>query len=267
MRNIQKKIAHMLVVAGMLIAVLACSSGAVFAQDTQKKNSETGYKAIIEDDGSALSSDEIDKLLDAMYPVTEYGNVAFKTIDYNNYYSTREYAENYCYSSFGNESSVVFLVDFDNREIYMAADGEIYKTITSSVATTITDNTYEYATDGDYYGCAKEAFSEVCMKLDGQSIAQPMKHINNILIAIIIAMLVNFTIVSRKARLRSAKAQKILESAEVSNFEYTEPKAEFIRTSRVFSPIDTGGGGGPHGGGGGEGGGGGFSGGGGGHKF
>ena len=62
MRNIQKKIAHMLVVAGMLIAVLACSSGAVFAQDTQKKNSETGYKAIIEDDGSALSSDEIDKL-------------------------------------------------------------------------------------------------------------------------------------------------------------------------------------------------------------
>ena len=59
---------------------------------TGEENQETnavdqniyGYKIIVEDDADLLSEEEEIKLYDKMAPVTEYGNVAFKTTNDNN---------------------------------------------------------------------------------------------------------------------------------------------------------------------------------------
>ncbi len=236
----------------------------VSANDASKSNSETGYKVIIEDDAEVLTDAQIQSLIDKMYSLTEYGNVALKTIDYNDKSSSAAYSENYYYSKFGNSSGVVLLIDFYYRNIIISSDGEMYKTITKATANTITDNVYTFASGRDYFGCASEAFSQVLTKMQGKSIAEPMKHINNILIALIAALVINFIIVSRKAKLRKAKFYQIVESAKYCSLRSTEPQGVFLKTTKEYKPLSKGSGGfGGFGGGGG----GGFGGGSGGHRF
>lgn len=231
-------------------------------------NPETGYRAVISDEAMLLSESESADLSKKMQKITEYGNAAFISVD-ENYLSAQSYAQN-CYRElFGTASGMVFLIDMDNRMIWIHSDGAVYKTVTKSYANTITDNVYKYASDGDYYKCAAEAFGQAKALLDGQKIAQPMKYISNLLLALILALLINFGIVKYFSGLKSPSEEKILNSVR-KKFTFTKPTAEFIRETKHYSPISTGSGGSSSGGGGGghSGGGGSHSsGGGGGHSF
>ena len=51
-------------------------------------------------------------------------------------------------------------------------------------AYSITDNTYTYATNKDYYGCASYSFKQINTILSGGKIAEPMRYTSNIFIAI-----------------------------------------------------------------------------------
>lgn len=53
-------------------------------------NDETGYRVVIEDDAGLLTDDEKSRLAETMKDITPYGDVAFKSIDYNSY-STETY--------------------------------------------------------------------------------------------------------------------------------------------------------------------------------
>lgn len=228
-------------------------------------NQETGYLVILEDDADLLSDVEESQLALEMQKITAYGNVAFKSISYNDY-STSYFASDYYHETFRKESGTLFLIDMDNREIYIFSDGAIYKTITVSYADTITDNVYRYASDGDYYGCASKAFRQIYSLLSGQKIAQPMKYISNALLALILAALINYFL----ARLLSATSKpgtdKVLNSIS-TNFAFANPRMTRTRQTKVYSPpSSSSGGGGSHS----SGGGGGrshSSGGGGGHRF
>ena len=48
-------------------------------------NEINNYKVIYEDDAKLLSEDEKEKLKEVMIPLTEYGNILFKTINDNSY--------------------------------------------------------------------------------------------------------------------------------------------------------------------------------------
>ncbi len=226
-------------------------------------------KLVIEDDAELLSEEEEEKLRRVMKPILEYGCVGFKSIKRNNR-SVSAFAEDWYLETFGKTDGVLFLIDMDNREIYIYSGNSVYRTITKSRADTITDNVYRYASRNQYYECAAEAYREIFTLLEGGRIAQPMKYISNALLALIIAFLINFIIVRNVTKLKAPKEKEILEGARVY-FDASQGTAEFTHTTRKYDPIQTssGGGSGRSGGGGfsGGGGGGGFSGGGGGHKF
>lgn len=229
--------------------------------NAQKFNSGA-YEIVIDDDAGLLSSYEEELLYDVMSEISEYGNVAFKSISHNPKYNTYNYALDYYSSVFGSESGTVFLIDMDYRTIYIYSYGSIYRTITNSYADTITDNVYTYATNGNYYQCASKAFEQILSLLRGQKIAQPMKYISNALLAITLALLVNYFVVKLFSSTQKPSRGELVENTEHYCF-FSAPMATFKHQTRKYSPQSSGSSGGGRSGGGG----GGRSGGGGGHRF
>lgn len=227
-------------------------------------NEETDYKAIIEDDANLLTQQEKLDLIEEMKVLTQYGNIAFKTINENSY-STETYSSKYYHEKFGTTSGTLFLIDMDNRYIYIFSDGDNYKTITKSKAYIITDNVYKYATNERYYECASDAFGQIELLLSGGKIAEPMRHISNILLSILAAFLINFIIVLSNTKIKKAKNKEIISNCHVK-FNIDNVNAVKTGQHRVYSPVSdsssSGGGSRSSGGGGGR-----SSGGGGGHRF
>lgn len=236
-----------------------------FAADPAYTNADTGYRIVIEDDADLLTDSEETALVSDMDEITEFGNAAFKSIDTNST-TAPSFADSYYHQTFGKESGTLFLIDMDNRKIYIFSDGEVYDIVTKSRAETITDNVYRYASNGDYYRCASEAYAQIYTILSGNAIAQPMKYISNALLAILIALLINFILINSVTRLRRAGIGPMIHAAK-SSFQYTQPDVHFINETKRYSPIEHSSGGGGGGSFGGGGGGGGSSGGGGGHSF
>ncbi len=236
-------------------------------------NGNTGFAVYIDDEADLLSDQEETKLLNDMIPVTEYGGAAFVSVSRSSM-STNAYAKERYRGYFGTDSGTLLIIDMDNREIWIFSDGAVYKTVTRSYANSITDNIYEYASDGDYYSCASAAFAQINTLLEGGKIAQPMKHITNILIALISAVLINYILVMysrRKDRVPERQIEKVIPAT------VTAAAVKTVMTKRrEYRRSESTGSGGYHGGssggfsGGSSGGGfssGGSSGGGGGHKF
>lgn len=230
-------------------------------------NGKTFYRVLIEDDAQLLDDEEEQELTALMQEITAYGNVAFKTID-NNDYSTESYARQYYQKQFGTDSGTLFLIDMDNRTIWIHSDGAVYTVITNSYANTITDNVYLYASCGDYYTCAVQTYEQILTLLNGNKIAQPMKYISNGLLAVILALLLNYGLVSFFARIKKPGRRELLRTGR-NHFNYTQPRAFFIRESRIYNPTSSDGSSTSSGGGSGSSSGGGSSssGGGGGHRF
>lgn len=225
-------------------------------------NPDTGYVVILEDDADLLTEEQESGLIEEMQKITEWGNVGFKSIDYNST-TAANYLESYYREQFGRESGTIFLIDMDNRKIWFKNDGKISKIITNSYSDTITDNVYRYASKGDYYGCAAEAYREAAAVLSGNAIAQPMKYISNALLAIILALLFNYLIMRNMGKNRVPGQKERLQSM---NYHYSliNTRADYVNTTKRYDPQSSGSSGGSGGGGGG---GGGHSGSGGGHSF
>lgn len=224
-------------------------------------NDDTNYKVVIEDDAKLLTNEEIDLLKESMIPLTKYGNIALKSID-NNYTTADNYARNYYHEHFNMQSGTLFLIDMDSRKIYIFSDGANYRTITNSKANIITDNIYTYASKEEYYICSSKAFEQIYTLLEGGKIAEPMRYISNILIAITLASLLSFIIVLINTKINRPTYQKILKNCKI---EFSVSDTTVVKTGShsEYSPVSdsssSSGGGGSSGGG--------SSGGGGGHSF
>ncbi len=224
-------------------------------------NTDTGYKIYIDDWADLLTPEEETQLLETMRQISEYGNVAFVSINSNPTYSTDSYAEDYYYDHFRYDSGTVFIIDMDERMIWLENAGFIKDTVTSSYALTITDNVYRYASNGDYLGCATNAFEQMLSLLGGSHIAQPMKYICNALLAIVIALLLNYFLVMASSRSSKASDRQVINGI-YSKVEVKNASANFVNQTKRYSPQSSGGGrggGGHRGGGGGHRGGGGHS--------
>lgn len=222
-------------------------------------NETSKYKVIIEDDANLLNEDELDKLKDDMIPLAEYGHVAFKTIS-DNYTSAASFASDYYHENFSTASGTLFLIDMDNRMIYIFSDGENHKYITNNKADIITDNVYSYASDERYYECASIAFEQMYTILQGGKIAEPMRYFSNFFIAITLGFFITFIYVLISSNISKAANNKVLAGCIVS-FNISDTSVVKKGQTRVYSPQSSSGGGSSGGGGGGS------SGGGGGHSF
>lgn len=248
---------------GLLISLVLClMTGMPVSAEVLYTNNDTGYQVHIEDDAGLLSQEERESLAQQMQGITAYGDVLFKTISENNTI-TDSYARAYYRECFGTGSGTMFLIDMDNRNIWIRNDGRISGIVTNAYSDIITDNCYRYASRGDYYGCALEAFTEIEALLEGQRIAQPMKYICNAFLAVIFSLLLTLGLARLMSRSTAPRRNDLLQAAS-HRFRLGNPQAIYTHTTKVYDPPSSDSGDSSSGGGGG---GGGSSGSGGGHSF
>ena len=222
---------------------------------------------VVDDQANLMTKEERDRLKADFQDLTEYANVAVLTADNHGGLGGRtakDYAENYVKYNYLNDTAIVFLIDMYTREVTVYANKAGLKIVSTADARTITDNIYTYATNGDYYGCADEALSEIRAVAEGAKIARPMKHITSFLVAVTFGILINFAIAYGS---RSRHINRTATAAELRNMAWlptvTDMTYTCVRTQTITTRSSGGGGFG-----GGGGGGGGYSGGGGGsHNF
>ena len=234
----------------IFIAAMLGIGQSVIAAPDANTDYDTGYQAFIEDDADLLTDTEETDLYELLQELTLYGNVAFKTIDYNEYSSTEGYILNYYDQKFGQSSGGVFLIDMDYRNIWIRCHGEMSKIITNAYTDTITDNVYTFASDGDYYECAYEAFAEMLILLQGNKIAQPMKYLSNAFLAVILGLIITYFIVKLTSRASKPSEKELLEGTRYS-YQFNHAEAVFNHQTKKYDPPSSGSGGGGGGGGGG----------------
>lgn len=84
--------------------------------------------------------------------INEYNlDLAVVTIDENNK-TPREYADDfYDYNDFDQQGGILFLIDMDNRKIYMSTTGQAIKMYNDYRINTALDEVYTYMSDEEYY--------------------------------------------------------------------------------------------------------------------
>lgn len=258
----RRRLRSLLLLGMLTFCALFLSFSADACAGTYDVNADTGYEAVIEDEADLLTDEEEEALSKKMMEVTSYGNAAFVTVD-SNYSTAGSYAEDSFYKYFGYDSGTLFLIDMDNREIYIYSNGAVYRTVTNSYANTITDNVYTYASDAEYFTCAYKAFEQIVTLLEGNKIAQPMKYISNAFLAVLLALLINYAVVMLTSVTKKPGEKELLEATK-HRCSLVNTEAVYTHTTKKYDPpssSSSGGGGGSRGGGGGS------RGGGGGHRF
>ena len=219
------------------------------------KAADTPYRIYIEDEENLLTEQEEKKLEEDMGPVQEYGHAAFITTRIRESDYVGETGRIY-HSMFGRDSGMLLLIDMNHRQLVIFSDGAVYKTITKSKANTITDNIYKMASRGDYYGCAKEAFTEAALLLQGYHIAEPMRHVTNALLSLILSFLLVYLIARYISAQRQASHEELIAMIHPKQ-EFHDGSLKYMRKKRTYNPRSSGSGGSSGGGGSGGGGGGG----------
>ncbi|MCR4787660.1 MAG: TPM domain-containing protein [Lachnospiraceae bacterium] len=219
---------------------------------------ETGYFYFVDDEADILVKSEEEALEDVLRPIADkYGNAGVVTIGENYYGDTEDFADAYIDMMFGDDSSVVFVIDMDTRTLTLWSDGEAQRKL-QGAGTTITDNVYRYASDGDYYKAAAKAMEQAYTKLDGGRIASPMKVLSNISISVILSLILTYIIAICVSSSFKASAEELLSGIE-NRYSFEDMDIVFTHKTKEYSPRSSGSGG--------RGGGGGHSGGGGSHGF
>lgn len=198
-------------------------------------NEESGYWYTLSDEADLFTDEEEASLLDIIGMNAGTGYFALLTISENPYSSASDYGYAWYDDKFGSESGTVFLIDMDNRFLFLRSNGYNSTVITNSISDTITDNVYRYASDGDYYSCAYEALLQINSVLNGNAIAAPMKVICNVLLAIVVSLLINFFLIMITSR-SSKASDSVRLDATISNIRIMNARAIHTRTERIYDP-------------------------------
>ncbi|MCR5837925.1 MAG: TPM domain-containing protein [Lachnospiraceae bacterium] len=203
------------------------------------RNSNTGYVVDINDKADLLTDSQEKSLLEIMMEITDYGHVCFLTEDNSGSYSSTQVAKDYLNTYYYDESATVFFIDMYNREIIIDSTKTIGDRVTSSYANTITDNVYKYAHEGDYFKTASEVYSSIGILMKGGKIAQPLKIISNILLAIAIGFIVNFCIILSTYQIKPASYKEIINKTK-KRININNLRVVLIDTMKTYSPQSSG---------------------------
>ncbi|MCR5249319.1 MAG: hypothetical protein K6E50_01790 [Lachnospiraceae bacterium] len=253
----------------LLAAVLAVIAGffgsalPVRAEEYWEKNKESGYEVVIDDGEELLDPDELEDLAELMYKISEYGNVVFYTCSESGQALEKEAdsrADEYYYSLFRDENGVIFIIDFDyghNADehcmLWTNTYGELEKKLTASKLNSMLDNTFNNAGYHDWKGYADETFGQILEYFETGKLAEPMKWIVNIFLAIILSLMLNFAFVSYSIRSKEPNAKELL-AGMYQKFQMGDPHMVLTSTTKVYDPPSSSSGGGGRSGGGGGGG-------------
>ncbi|MGN0317584.1 MAG: TPM domain-containing protein [Lachnospira sp.] len=229
-----------MVLLPILFCIIAHMTGIKANAETMYENPDNGYVVVIEDDADLFTPEEEKELGEFLEEVTQYGNVAVKTITHNEY-SAKKYGNMYFDQLFGpHADGTILLIDMDNREIVLTSEGRVKKAVSSSSANSIMDNVYSYASSGEYYRCSVKTFEQVLNLLNGEKIARPMKYICNIFLAVICAVLINYWIVRKYSKEFAPEAKELLDGA-FSRIDLKDYHVENINREEIRTYRDSGG--------------------------
>lgn len=188
-----KKAFALVLVSVLLISASVFTSFAATAQhsksEAQYTNPETGYQVLISDEDDLLNDGEERLLVEDMKPLTEYGHAILWTTGESTYDAVDQ-ARRYRKDCYEYDSASVFAINMGSRKLTIQSYGELYKFIDDSKARSITDNVSHYATGKMYYICAQEAFAQMFATASGEAIAEPMKYISYVVIALMLGVII-----------------------------------------------------------------------------
>ena len=184
----------------MLLALLIALLPWAFASGEQvsETNEETGYFLVIEDNGGLIDAAEIAGVQDSMRPILEYANAGFLTYGASgDSTNSATKAQKWGDRTFGSGTRfTVFIIDMNTRHLDIYASRPLSGILTAAEENTISDNVYRYASREDYAGCARETFRQIASVLQGEKLRTPMKYASNALLALIMAVLAAFLLIS-----------------------------------------------------------------------
>lgn len=219
----------------------------------QAVNNENSNEIILDDMADLFSEDEEERLFRRMAQCSWGGSVFLVTTENDTYGDASDYAEAYYVNCISGQSGVIFLIDMDTRKLMLYSDGAYGRDLTVGIMHIITDNVYKRASNGDYYGCADEAFSQVSDVLEGKRIAAPMKYASNACLAVLLALIINYFFARGVSKMSAPSDSELVDSMKTS-FLFSDPGVKHTSTTRTYSPRSSssggsGGGGGGHSGG------------------
>ena len=239
----------------------------VSALAVHAKEEEAGapYQVYLEDYADLLTDEEEEALYEVMAEGTQDGNMVFMTIEDAQGYETKDYIEMIYQTSeeLKGTDAVIYMIDMDNRLLWITGYGAPRKLITPDYGNLITDNVYRYAKSGDYATCAINGYRQIIQRLSGSRVSGALRGVGNLCIAVIIAEILCFVIAYATSAAKKTGDDEILDNIErMENLQ--NPNVKKTGRHKIYDPPKSSSSGGGRSGGGG---GGGFHGGGGGHGF
>ena len=97
----------------------------------------------------------------------KYGvNFSFLTVADAGGLSTMVFSDNFYDENIADPDGVLFVIDMDNREVYINTVGSCIQNISDSEIDDILDRTYSYASDGRYATCFKKTLKYTISAMD-----------------------------------------------------------------------------------------------------
>ena len=163
----RKRIFKCIAVLIALIAAVCFGSVAKALADSRYdyENPDTGYCVKIID-GSDLMSDEDEELLaEHMKMMTEYGNAVFYLLE-NNPLTAEEASGNKYNALFGEENGVLFLIDYENEQIYLKNNGDFAYWLEPGTSNSILSDALDNLGDGGDVDLAIDVFDQYFEAID-----------------------------------------------------------------------------------------------------
>lgn len=164
MKNRRTRMAGILLSAAVLL-ILTVGTGAGRWQAYGAQGSAAGEERVLDGAGlfSARETEELEQQLASLRAETKMDAVLVTTDDTGGK-SARDYADDtYDEQGFGtgsDKSGVLFLIDLDNREMWISTTGKMIRYLTDDRISSMLDHAYEYAQEGNFAGCAGQMIAD-----------------------------------------------------------------------------------------------------------
>lgn len=203
-----------LLVIGIFSCLLPFS---VFAKETEATSDKYQFDVIDEPD--YLTPDQEEILKEKMKSTSQHCNLVIYIFapDQNrkSENETIQYTKERYWNSYGYENGTAFTIDMSTRYLEVVNFEDNVDKINNYEATMITDSVYSHASNGDYFSCCYVAISRIDDALGGVKIPQNMRVVTNLLIAFLVALILNFFLLNYLSKPRNAKNNKWIDSAKV----------------------------------------------------
>lgn len=201
--------------------------------DQDYTDSDSGNILFIVDSAGLFSEKEEENLLKNTRSLTKYGNILLMTFNFGDDSATiSEDSVTYSFEklyteSFDNADGMIFVINSYDNTLYIFTFGNFQNTVTDEQINTILGNVHPYASERNYYKCAKKAFIQIKNLFSADVLAGPMKYICSALLALLTGFTVTFFIV------RAFYNKKKKEDVEILNAIFSQ--SQIIDTDLEFT--------------------------------